>query len=195
MKDSDPCTCGLEIALAGRSPQPEQEQEKPSEVKRMAGIIAKQERIFEAVVHTYEGDDQMVPEDLREASFVKRARQYRAASRPASVSPPENAEKTEPNLRRDLTRLLDNLYGLHLRPGHIDAIMDVIHLHAPVKVPVSTKDEGDLRLALRRLMKESAAVLVLAEPQLRDAIGNTNLAVFKLRIEEAGALLEVSPKD
>jgi deoxycytidylate deaminase len=61
-----------------------------------------------------------------------------AASRPASVSPPENAEKTEPNLRRDLTRLLDNLYGLHLRPGHIDAIMDVINLHAPVKVPLTS---------------------------------------------------------
>lgn len=36
------------------------------------------ERIFEAVVHTYESDDHLVPEDLREASFVKRARRFRA---------------------------------------------------------------------------------------------------------------------
>jgi hypothetical protein len=38
-------------------------------------------------------------------------------------------------------------------------------------------------------MKESAAVLALAEPQLRDEIGHTNLAVFKQSIEEAGELL------
>jgi hypothetical protein len=90
------------------------------------------ERIFEAVVHTYEGDDHLVPEDLREASFVKRARRYRES-------------------------LASN----------------------------------DSRIALRKLMKESAAVLALAEPQLRDEIGHTNVAVFKQRIEEAGALLEV----
>ena len=44
--------------------------------------------------------------------------------------------------------------------------------------------------ALRKLMKESAAVLALAEDELRSAIGNTNLAVFKQRIREAAEALE-----
>ncbi len=46
--------------------------------------------------------------------------------------------------------------------------------------------------ALRKLMKESAAILALAEPELRDACGHTNVAVFKLRIEEAAAALALS---
>ena len=45
---------------------------------------------------------------------------------PAVVSP----------LRRDVARLLDNLYGLHCRPGHVDAVLEVFTLHAPVKVAV-----------------------------------------------------------
>lgn len=44
-------------------------------------------------------------------------------------------DRSEP-IRRDLARLLDNLYGLHFRPGHLDAVMDVINLHAPVKEPL-----------------------------------------------------------
>lgn len=45
-----------------------------------------------------------------------------------------HAENTSPNLRRDLARLLDNLFGLHFRPGHLDAVLEVVNLHAPVKV-------------------------------------------------------------
>ena len=37
-------------------------------------------------------------------------------------------------IRTDLARLLDTLYGLHFRPGHLDAVMDVVNLHAPTKV-------------------------------------------------------------
>ncbi len=48
------------------------------------------------------------------------------------------------------------------------------------------------KAALRKLMKESAAILALAEPELRDACGHTNVAVFKLRIEEAAAALSTS---
>lgn len=55
--------------------------------------------------------------------------------------------------------------------------------------PADAQPERVLREALRKLMKESAAVLALAEPQLRKTIGNTNLAIFKRRVEEAGALL------
>jgi hypothetical protein len=43
-----------------------------SEAARQQG-----ERIFEAVVHEYEGDVVMVPDDLSEASFVRRARAFR----------------------------------------------------------------------------------------------------------------------
>lgn len=63
------------------------------------------------------------------------------------------------NLRKSLAQLLDNLYGLHFRPGHLDAVMEVIHLHAPVKIPLGQADPvapwpTDLReqlLALPRL--------------------------------------------
>lgn len=40
-------------------------------------------------------------------------------------------------MRRDLARLLDSLYGLHVRPGHLDVVLEVIALHSPVKAPVS----------------------------------------------------------
>ncbi len=43
--------------------------------------------------------------------------------------------------------------------------------------------------ALRKLMKESAAVIALAEPVLRDEIGHTNVAVFQQRIGEASVAL------
>ena len=51
--------------------------------------------------------------------------------------------------------------------------------------------------ALRQLMHEAAGVLALAEGEFREAIGNTNLAVFKLRIEEAGQALSArrTPRD
>lgn len=44
----------------------------------------------------------------------------------------------EPSLRRDLAKFLDNLYGLHVRPGHLDALLEVINYHAPVKIPLSS---------------------------------------------------------
>lgn len=50
--------------------------------------------------------------------------------------------------------------------------------------------EARLRDALRRLMKESAAIMALAEPTLREVVGHTNIAVFRLRITEAGELLD-----
>lgn len=46
------------------------------------------ERLFEAVVHTYEGDDDMVPQDLREASFVRRARRFREKGPSVAPAPP-----------------------------------------------------------------------------------------------------------
>lgn len=49
-------------------------------------------------------------------------------------------DRPEP-MRRDLSRLLDNLYGLHVRPGHIDAVLEVVNLHAPVKVKVDGSDD------------------------------------------------------
>jgi len=44
---------------------------------RLRRDLQKGEQVFEAVVHTYEGDDDKVPADLRDASFVKRAREHR----------------------------------------------------------------------------------------------------------------------
>lgn len=50
-----------------------------------------------------------------------------------------SAQPTPPQtLRRGLAILLDRLYGLHLRPGHIDAVLDVVNLHAPVKVALAS---------------------------------------------------------
>lgn len=57
---------------------------------------------------------------------------------------------------------------------------------------VATRDAA-LR-ALRKLRQESAAVLALAENELREAIVNMNLAVFKLRIKEADAALALPPE-
>lgn len=52
----------------------------------------------------------------------------------ASRALPQAAQ--EPSLRRDLAKLLDTLYGLHFRPGHLDALLEVINYHAPVKIPL-----------------------------------------------------------
>ncbi len=65
-----------------------------------------------------------------------------------------------------------------------DVFDDVIVERDALRAQVAT-----LKEALRRLMKESAAVLELAEPLLRDEVGHTNVAVFKLRVDEAGAVL------
>lgn len=51
--------------------------------------------------------------------------------RPEPVQP-LSADRSQP-IRRDMARLLDRLYGLHCRPGHIDAVLEVFQLHAPVK--------------------------------------------------------------
>jgi hypothetical protein len=59
--------------------------------------------------------------------------------------------------------------------------------------PRASGGSPDLRTVLLGLMKESAAVLALAEPMLREEIGYTNLACFKRRIEEAGAALSSVP--
>ena len=61
---------------------PTQEQLAAAEA-RVTTLLAEQsqsERVFEAVVHTYEGDDQMIPADLIEVSFVKRAKRFRLAA-------------------------------------------------------------------------------------------------------------------
>jgi hypothetical protein len=55
------------------------------------------------------------------------------------------------------------------------------------------QERDRLQLVLRYLMKESVAVIALAEPQLRDTVGHTNFSAFRLRVEEAAAAL--SPQD
>lgn len=54
------------------------------------------ERIFEAVVHTYEGDDHLVPDDLKDASFVKRARRFRETGAAKVVPLPPAWEPIDP---------------------------------------------------------------------------------------------------
>ena len=61
-------------------------------------------------------------------------------------------------MRQGLARLLDNLYGLHFRPGHLDAVMDVINLHAPVKVAVSSPVEPTMEQQTDRLAEIQAAL-------------------------------------
>jgi hypothetical protein len=64
-------------------------------------------------------------------------RQQREAGQSDRSQPIEQAPGDRPEpMRRDVARLLDNLYGLHFRPGHLDALLEVIQLHAPVKVPI-----------------------------------------------------------
>ena len=46
-----------------------------------------------------------------------------------------------------------------------------------------------LTVALRRLRAEVAGSLGIAEPEIRQAIGNTNISVLKLRVKEADELL------
>lgn len=53
------------------------------------------------------------------------------------------SDKSEP-MRRDLARALDSLYGLHFRPGHLDTLLEIIQLHAPVKILVAQEDQGRL---------------------------------------------------
>ena len=62
--------CANDLELLLKAALPAEGRTTPQEANRV-------ERIFEAVVHTYEGDDDMVPDDLREASFVRRARRFR----------------------------------------------------------------------------------------------------------------------
>lgn len=61
----------------------------------------------------------------------------------------KDLDMAEP-MRRDLARLLDNLYGLHLRPGHLDAVLEVVQLHAPVKVPLSAQGAREALLIADR---------------------------------------------
>lgn len=51
---------------------------------------------------------------------------------------------------------------------------------------------GEWQTVLRRLMKEAAAVMALAEPQIRDVCGHTNFACLQNAVNEAGALLDAS---
>lgn len=88
-----------------------------------------------------------------------------------------------------IARAETEVLGDHLTFASIEPILTAL-----AALPLSgVRGPQEWRDALRKLMKESAAVLALAEPELRDSIGNTNLAVFKLRIKEAGELLSGSP--
>lgn len=49
----------------------------------------------------------------------------------------------------------------------------------------------EMEVALRRLMKESAAVIALAEPQIREACGHTNFACLQNAVNEAAKVLGV----
>lgn len=62
------------------------------------------------------------------------------------VNNESKAENHGPNLRTDLARLLDALYGLHCRPGHLDQVLEVVNLHnlhnlhapvSPMTIPAS----------------------------------------------------------
>lgn len=66
------------------------------------------------------------------------------------------AVRTAPQetLRRDVASMLDNLYGLHARPGHVQAVLDVFQLHAPVKVPVGEAVRTAPPPALDRLQQK-----------------------------------------
>jgi hypothetical protein len=48
---------------------------------------------------------------------------------------------------------------------------------------------AELANALYKLMKEASAIAALAEPQIREAAGNTNFACLIVRIVEAGQVL------
>ena len=85
-------------------------------------------------------------------------------------------------LERELTHALSEQE--RMRVGWVATQKELFEARLAAPVP-----EVDARQALRNLMKESAAVLALCEPQLRDEIGNTNVAVFMQRITEAAAVL------
>lgn len=65
----------------------------------------------------------------------------------------------------------------------------VQYLMDAIKELRTVRPEGEAFLALRNLMKESAAMLALCEPEMRDAAGNTNVAVLIKRIGEAAEIL------
>lgn len=76
----------------------------------------------------------------------------------------------------------DRRYSTRPREGEdVDAYATEIE---DLKAQVATLTE-----ALSKLMKESAAVLALSEPLLRDEVGHTNVAVFKQRVEEAATVV------
>lgn len=68
----------------------------------------------------------------------------------APVREPPSAENRPSILRKDLAKLLDSLYGLHVGPGHIDTVLEVVNLHAPIKTPVSAAPVSEeMQKALR----------------------------------------------
>lgn len=95
-----------------------------------------------------------------------------------------------PDLRAGLRMLRDDV-NVARGPHGLDKSWLLRRLDALLAASPGAQQEAgnDPRVALRQLMKESAAVVALAEPELREAIGHTNLAVFKLRIDEAAAVL------
>lgn len=94
------------------------------------------------------------PDVLREAQATITAlhAEVETRDRPEPIPQPQS-NRPQP-IRRDLARLLDHLYGLHVRPGHIDAVLEVINLHAPVKVPLDGRSELEARITALTQEKE-----------------------------------------
>lgn len=76
-----------------------------------------------------------------------------------------------------------------------DAYRALLAEGQPAQGGTLARPEETVRVALRNLMKESAAMLALCEPELREVAGHTNVAVFLKRITEAGEALTCGPQE
>jgi hypothetical protein len=79
-------------------------------------------------------------------------------------------------------------------PDHGNAPLAIAASYALLvsKLTASEQSRETLRTALAKLRKEIAGTLAIAERDIRDAIGSTNVACIKLRLAEADAALAAS---
>lgn len=109
--------------------------------------------------------------------------------RPRATESTTQATPEQPDLRAWLQNFHDEWKDRCERGGYTgsDAESMLSELAAALH---GQRPSLDLLDALRKLMKESAAVLALSEEAIRESAGHTNLSVFKLRVQEAADVLK-----